>query len=432
MNKKILPILLSCFLTATALFNTHNIYAEGENGVVPIKQPIATSDGQPQIEARFAFVIDYKTGRTLFEKNADQKLYPASTTKMWTAYNVLQNVKDLNKVVEIKDLPPIDGSSMYLENGESFTVKQLLQALLIHSSNDAAFVLGRYVGGGDINKFIDIMNNEAKAVGATATHFNNPHGLPDENHYTTAHDMGLMARQAMTNDVFREIVKTPNIKFDADAVYPYERYFKNTNPLLTSDKTFNYRGAVTPIKYDIVDGIKTGFTDLAGKCLLTSASKDDRRVIAAVFSSTNDGVAMDSRTLLDYGFDNYKNEAVMKSDDYVKSKNISFTKQKTLQYKPESDYNVLLKNGEQPKKYTVSTKLSSLNLPVKKGDVVGKAVIKTENEPNTEIKLVAMSDISYIVNVSTYEIKYVAVAAGCAIVLIGAIVIIVKRRRRRA
>jgi len=127
---------------------------------------------------------------------------------MWTAYMVLKNVDDLNDVIKIEDLPTIDGSSMYLKEGESFTVKQLLDALLVHSSNDAAFVLARYTGKGDVNKFVDMMNTEARSIGAKNSHFTNPHGLPDPNHYTTAHDMAVMARKAMSNTVFREIVKS--------------------------------------------------------------------------------------------------------------------------------------------------------------------------------------------------------------------------------
>ena len=277
------------------------------------------------MQAKYAVLLDYETGKTLYSKNGNQKLYPASTTKMWTAYNVLKNVSDLNEIIKIEDLPTIEGSSMYLKDGESFTVKQLLDALLVHSSNDAAFVLARYVGKGDVNKFVEMMNTEAKAIGAVDTHFTNPHGLPDPNHYTTAHDMAVMARKAMSNTVFREIVKTTYIKYDATEAYPFERHFSNTNQLLTSSGKMSYKGKEVNIKYDIVDGIKTGFTDAAGKCLLSSAVKDDRRVIAAVFNSTNDGIYLDSRELLDYGFDNYYTATVLDREDYVKTKKVMFT-----------------------------------------------------------------------------------------------------------
>ncbi|MGO0861968.1 D-alanyl-D-alanine carboxypeptidase family protein, partial [Clostridioides difficile] len=269
--KRNLSLLLICSLIFASFLGSSNI---------------SFADDEPAIVAKHAVLMDYETGKILYNKSGDSKLYPASTTKAWTACLVLKKVKDLNQVIEIKNLPQIEGSSMYLKEGEAFTVRQLLNALLIHSSNDAAFVLARYVGGGDVQKFVDLMNSEAKDIGATGTHFNNPHGLPDPNHYTTAHDMALMAREAMNNDVFRQIVKTKSLKFEATKAYPYERYFVNTNKFLTSHDKITYKGQSIDIKYDIVDGIKTGYTDAAGKCLLSSAVKDGRRVIAAVFNST--------------------------------------------------------------------------------------------------------------------------------------------------
>lgn len=158
------------------------------------------------LTAKYAVLMDYETGEVLYGKNRNEKLYPASTTKVWTAHVVLKHVPDLSQVIEIKDLPPIEGSSMYLRNGESFTVRDLLNALLVHSSNDAAYVLATYVSGSE-GEFVKLMNEEAKSIGAKNTHFNNPHGLPDKDHYTTAYDMALMAREAMSDEVFRNIVK---------------------------------------------------------------------------------------------------------------------------------------------------------------------------------------------------------------------------------
>ena len=253
--KRILSLFLSFFLICT--FFISNISTSFANS-------------KPQITGQYAVLMDYETGKILYEKNSSQKLYPASTTKMWTAYIVLKYASDLNEVIQIKDLPAIEGSSMYLKNGESFTIKQLLDALLVHSANDAAYVLALHIGG-SIENFCDMMNKEAKEIGAKNTHFNNPHGLPDENHYTTAYDMSIMTRQAMSNKVFRNIVKTKSIKYEPSEAYPYYRHFTNSNKFLTSSEQINYKGQLIPIKYDIVDGIKTGTPDAAGNCLLSSA-----------------------------------------------------------------------------------------------------------------------------------------------------------------
>ena len=334
--KKIISLLIAFSITITSfLANTNKSYA----------------DNEPNLTAQYAVLMDFETGKVLYNKNGSQKLYPASTTKAWTAYVVLKHVSDLSQVVEIKDLPPISGSSMYLKNGESFTVRQLLDALLIHSANDAAVVLANYVSG-SIEEFVKLMNIEAKSIGAKDTHFNNPHGLPDDKHYTTAYDMALMAREAMNNEVFRDIVKTKSVSFPATQEYPYERYFVNTNKFLTSNDKVNYKGQEIPIKYDIVDGIKTGYTDAAGRCLLSSGIKNNMRLISAVFKTEGNDLYLDSRTLLDYGFDNFSSKTIINKDDYIGTEKILLSKQGKLVFEPKYSYKVVLPNGSKENNYT--------------------------------------------------------------------------------
>lgn len=358
------------------------------------KASYASSD-EPNIPAEAAVLMDYETGQVLFNKNGDKKIYPASTTKAWTAYLVLKYKPNLNERIQITKDPNVEGSNMYLKVGESFTVKELLEGLLIHSSNDAAVVLAEYVSG-SIKEFANLMNEEAKSIGAKNTHFTNPHGLPDKNHVTTANDMALMAREAMSNSVFRDIVKTKSISFPATEAYPYERYFINTNKFLTSNEKINYKGKDIDIKYDIVDGIKTGYTDDAGRCLLSSAVKDGRRLICAVFKSTGNDLYLASRTLLDYGFDNYYNETIVSKENYTKSKRVLFSKQKELIYEPEFSYKILLKNGSPKGSYSVKTKLDNINLPIKKGNKVGTLEVYNSNKLETKINLVATNDLNSI------------------------------------
>lgn len=177
-----------------------------------INRNIVFANEIPQITGNYGILMDYETGQVLYSKNAEQIIYPASTTKMWTAYIVLKHIEDLSQKVLIQNLEPIGGTSMYLQNGEVFTIKELLQGLMITSANDAAVVLARHVSG-SVEQFAKLMNEEAKKIGAKNTNFNNPHGLPDELHYTTAYDMALMARVAMSNETFREIVKMPSVHF---------------------------------------------------------------------------------------------------------------------------------------------------------------------------------------------------------------------------
>ncbi|EPZ55680.1 D-alanyl-D-alanine carboxypeptidase family protein [[Clostridium] sordellii ATCC 9714] len=232
----------------------------------------------PNISAPYAVLMDYTSGKILYQKNPHAQMYPASTTKMWTAYVTLKHVKNLDEVVTVGNIGHIDGTSMYLVPGEKLTVRQLLDGLLLVSANDAAVVLAEHVSG-SVPEFAKLMNEEAKKIGAVDTHFNNANGLPDTQHYTSAYDMALMAREAMSNDVFRKIVSTKMMRIPATPLYQ-ERFLKNTNQFLTGSGQIPYDGKMVDIQYNIVDGIKTGFTDDAGKCLLSSAKKDDMRLIS--------------------------------------------------------------------------------------------------------------------------------------------------------
>ena len=382
--KKKLSYLLVCLLT-TMMIMSSSILAFADEAVDSV-----------DIKANYGVVIDYETGKVLGGKNIDSRVFPASTTKIWTAYLVVKNVKNLNDTVEIKEDPMVDGSSMYLKKGEIFTVKELLQGLLIHSSNDAAEVLAKYVSG-SIEDFANLMNEEAKKAGALNTHFNNPHGLPDENHYTTPYDMAMLARKAMSEEVIREIVSTKSISFKeqdtANSKVAFSRYFTNTNLFLTSNDKITYRGKSIPIKYDIVDGIKTGYTDLAGRCLLSSAVKNDMRVIATVFKSSGTNVYVDSRTLLDYGFDNYYSKTIIDKDKYTKTKRVLFTKEKEFIYQPKSSYKLVLKKGESTTSdYSYKEDLD-YHLPIYKGDKVGTIEVYNGNKLEKTIDLVSTSEI---------------------------------------
>lgn len=414
--KKIFSFLLTLLITFLPVFNTNNL---------------SFAYSEPNLTAEYAVLMDYETGQVLYNKNGHSKLYPASTTKAWTAYVVLKHINDLNQVVEIKDLPIVDGSSMYLKEGEAFTVKELLDALLIHSSNDVAMVLAKYVGG-SVENFVNMMNDEAKSIGAENTHFNNPHGLPDENHYTTAYDMALMARKAMDNKIFRDIVNTKSVKYPATEAYPYERYFENTNQFLTSRSKMNYKGQEIDIKYDVVDGIKTGYTDAAGKCLLSTGVKNNIRVISAVFKSTVDDLYLDSRTLLDYGFDNFYVKEIVDKDDFIKNKKVFLSKEKKLIYQPEANYSVALSNDSKADDYSIKTKLDNIKLPIKEGDKVGTLEVYKNKKLEKSINLVAKNDVTSIFAFFTEnKLLYNVLKIILLIVLLVFIVFIIRKVKRK-
>lgn len=354
------------------------------------------------LQSKHIVLMDYSSGKILYQKNADSKIYPASTTKIWTAFCVLKKSKNLNEVIEIKDMPNIEGSSMYLENGEKFTVMQLLESLLIHSSNDVAYVLAKHFGDGNVNNFINFMNKEAAKYGATNTHFTNPHGLPDENHYTTALDMVNLSRVSYGNSVIRKIVSMKEIFFKKDANIKLNRHMYNSNKFLNSLQTIKYKGKDIPIKYDIIDGIKTGFTDDAGNCLVSTAQKNGIRLICGVFNAPGGSLYHDSRTLLDYGFDNFKNITILKKQDYNGEKSIKLANPSKISYSLASDFVITVpKNSNVNKKdYTTKYNFDNLKLPIKKGDVIGTVNVYEKGNMVSCIGLIAESDsqswISYI------------------------------------
>lgn len=262
------------------------------------------------LTAKNAIAIEADTGEILFEHNSKEKMYPASTTKIWTAYLVIKNVEDLNAVVEVKnDLSWVEPSSMFLKVGEKFTVRQLLEVLMLKSANDVAVLLAEYVSG-SIEEFAKLMNEEAKKIGCTGTNFVNPNGLPDENHYSTAQDIALMAKVATKSSVLREIANTKSVTIPANDIYPYDRNYTNSNKFLTGNGKMVYNGEEIDIKYDIVNGLKTGYTSAAGRCLVSTASLEGSNIIVAVFGAQGDNVYLDSRKIIDYSFEKIKNNPI--------------------------------------------------------------------------------------------------------------------------
>lgn len=346
------------------------------------------------LKSKYMVLMDYDSGNVLYQKNADKKMYPASTTKIWTAFCVLKKCKDLNQVIEIKDMPRVIGSSMYLEDGEKFTVKELLESLLIHSSNDVAYVLAKHFGNGKPEKFIEFMNEEAVKYGAKNTHFNNPHGLPDEDHYTTAMDMTMLGRVAYSNNVIKKIVSMKSVSFKRGPNCKLDREMYNSNRFLTSLQTMEYKGKTIPIKYDIVDGMKTGYTDDAGNCLLATAKKDGTRLISGVFKAPGGALYHDSRTLLDYGFDSFKTVTILKKEDFEGEQKVKFAKPSTIHYTLANDYSVTEKKSDNISKDDYKTKMNfeNLKLPVKKGDIIGSLQVYRKGSLVSNIALVAEND----------------------------------------
>lgn len=264
------------------------------------------------IDAPFAVIIDEKTGDILYGKNSKDKCYPASTTKILTAITALENCSIKNRFTcgEELNLVHNDSSKAGLVKGEKLSLETLLKCLLIPSGNDAAYVIAvntAKVKSGDaymqtkdaVEYFCDLMNKTAAKIGTGNSHFVNPDGYHDANHYTSAYDMALIARYAMKNKTFRKIVRTSEfklpelkIKDNSGKIKSKNRVLINTDKLILKGNNYFYKYAV---------GIKTGHTDEAGYCLVSAASFENREVIAVVMGDGENKVFVDSRLLLKAG-----------------------------------------------------------------------------------------------------------------------------------
>ena len=233
------------------------------------------------VSAQSAIVLDASTGRVLYEKNADKQSLIASTTKIMTALVVCQRCNVLDRMRIPKEAVGIEGSSMYLQAGEILTVQELLYGLMLQSGNDAAMALAIYCGG-TVEGFAQLMNDKAHALGMTDSHFMNPHGLDSPGHYSTARDMAKLTAYAMSDPVFAQTVSTKTVTVG-------NRCLRNHNKLL-----WQVEGA---------DGVKTGYTKAAGRILVSSTTRNGRRLVVVTINDPNDWA--DHAALIEDGFENF-------------------------------------------------------------------------------------------------------------------------------
>ena len=233
------------------------------------------------LSAKRAILLDGATGRILFEKNIDEQSLIASTTKIMTALVVCEQCNVLDRMRIPKEAVGIEGSSMYLREGEVLTIQELLYGLMLHSGNDAAVALAIYCGG-TVEGFVELMNDKAHNLGLSGTNFANPNGLDAPGHYATARDLATLAAYAMENPVFYQTVSTKSMKIG-------QRYLTNHNKLL-----WRVEGA---------DGVKTGYTKAAGRILVSSATRNGRRLICVTMDDPDDW--NDHRALLEQGFSEF-------------------------------------------------------------------------------------------------------------------------------
>ena len=342
--------------------------------IYPVKVSANTSTNVPApnftLASEGAILIDSATGKILYGKNENKKLYPASTTKILTAIIAIENCKPSDKITASYNAVmslPAGYSNAAIQPNETLTFQELLDMFLIHSANEVGTIFAEHISG-TVEDFAILMNQKVAEIGCKNTHFTNPSGIHDAEHYSTAYDMALIARYCMKNQTFRNTVSKRSCTIAPTDKYE-ERYFRNTNDLLNPSSDYYYEYAI---------GTKTGYTSQAKRCLVATSLKDDLELITVVLgakSELTDTRYLDTINLFEYGYSNYKVGKIATKNSVVDEITIENGTTDT------KNVSLLLKNdisGIIPKTFNVSTYKPSIKLndliaaPIKEGDVLGK------------------------------------------------------------
>ena len=348
---------------------------------------ISCASDTPSIsDTATCYVIDNWTNKSLFSKNEKQRMYPASTTKILTAIIVLENCNLSDKTTAsynaISTIPQ-GYVTADIQIGEEFTIEQLLELLLIHSANDAANVLAEYVGG-SVESFVSMMNTKVNELGLNDTHFTNPYGLQDENHYTTAYDLTYIMKYCLQNETFRKICGKASCAIPATNMSEPRKY-NSTNQLLIAGNEYYYQYASTG---------KTGFTSQAKECLVSSAYNNDLEVICVILGSDNR--FLDTINVYDYIFSNYKIENIYNENDIITSITVknATNDTKNLNLLISEDLPVLVNTSNNF--LTDATQVvvtdDEITAPIREGQVLGKVTYNLNGVSYTS-DLIAANDV---------------------------------------
>ena len=385
-------------------------------------------------------LVNLDTNTVVYQKNPDARREPASTTKIMTFIVVSEQIKDLDgtKIPVTKEV--IDrllgtGSSMSnIKIGDVLTATQLLNCMLVPSGNDAALILADYVGGGNVDTFVDMMNKKAQELGCKGTHFTNPHGLHDDNHYTTAHDLYLITKYAMSLPHFTEITSRTRYTYkpvggpDAGKQMPT---LSTTNLLI--DK--NLLGG--KYYYQYAKGIKTGHTDEAGYCLVSSATAEGYSYLCVALGAPDvdakgkaiatRGEMIDSKELFRWAFKNLELKPIINGQDSLGEikLNYAWNKDKLLLV-AEKNYSAMLPNNVSASSVIITKKIpDSVNAPIKKGQVIGTATLSYANEQLTTINLVAAESVERSEVLHTADTVKSIFTSGWFIAIVAIIILLV-------
>lgn len=348
---------------------------------IPLVKAEETEDLAPN--AKSAIMIEASTGEILFQKNKDEKLAPASMTKMMSMLLIMEEIENGNlkwneMITTSEKASSMGGSQIFLKVGEKMTVEDLLKGVAIASGNDAVVALAERVSGSE-EQFVKRMNVRAKDLGLKNTNFINATGLTADNHYSSAYDMSLIAKELVKHEKILEFTSTYEDYLRKDTKSPF--WLVNTNRLVRFKEG--------------VDGLKTGFTDEAGYCLTATMKKDNMRLITVVMKEENTSKrSADTTKMLDYGFNIYMVQTILDEKTTIEKKKVELGKTLITEIVPKENITILNKKSDDQKNITYKTNINKIMAPVKKGDKVGTIDIIEDNNIISTIDATVKEDIS--------------------------------------
>lgn len=333
-------------------------------------------------QAKSAIMIESSTGQVIYEKNASEALPMASMTKMMTLLLIMEeidkgNLKWDEMVTTSEYASSMGGSQIFLEPGEEMSVEDLVKGICIASANDASVAMAERIGGTE-EKFVEMMNNKAKELGLSQTNFVNACGLDADNHYSSAYDMAIIAKNLIEYDKILEYTGT------------YEDYLRkdtdNSFWLVNTNKLVRY--------YQGVDGLKTGYTTNAKYCITTTAKRNKMRLITVVMGEETSSIRNSETTkMLDYGFNSYQIDQILANDTVIAEEDVILGKKEKVEIVPKEDINILNTKTGTKRNVVYNLELEKIKAPLKKGEVVGKISIIEDNKILMEIDAVTNEKI---------------------------------------
>lgn len=368
-----------------------------------LASPRAAALEPPEIQCKAALLVDAHTGAVVYAKNEHQELYPASLTKIMTCLLALEAIDrgklSMNQVITVSESAleglSSDGSTANIQAGEILTVENLLYCMMIVSANEACHILAETISG-SVAAFVGEMNAKAESLGCVNTHFVNPHGLHDSQHYTSAWDMYLITREAMKHEQFMTICNTPTATVPATNLSA-ARTLRTTNYLIGSWYTRGYLNGDA-------HGVKTGSTSQAGHCLVSSATRGTRSFISVVLGGDRVELAnneirtysfYDTNLLFNWAFDNFTYQTLLEEDDAVQEVAVSLSKTDHVIVRPANDVEVLLPNDVSPEamERTVTLVSDPVDAPIAEGDVLGSITLSYNGTEYATVDLLALNDV---------------------------------------